>query len=209
MLFRAILFVSFIAACRGEPDLPPGHLPYFYAQFPELRPANFAASPVCWGYEPACQRQNRFSRPVCNGSFAGWARDRRAAEDLFYQQADFGYVAKMLAGSRPLCRPSTALPADKEQQSELTCAKELQYCRAKNILIDFRALVPRITKESLRYKMDVLSPGEVKVACQLDQQLLNQSLEFMSPLQSWAPELRLDIYRYRYLLPVLYYLWLY
>jgi hypothetical protein len=41
--------------------------------------------------------------------------------------------------------------------------------------------------------MDVLSDGEVKVACQLDQGLLNQSLEFMSPLQSWAPELRFVI----------------
>jgi|694.fasta_scaffold84032_2 hypothetical protein len=39
--------------------------------------------------------------------------------------------------------------------------------------------------------MDVLGQGDVKVACQLDHQLLNQSLEFLSPLQSWAPELRL------------------
>ena len=38
--------------------------------------------------------------------------------------------------------------------------------------------------------MDVLGPGEVKVACQLNRQLLNQNLEFLSPLQSWAPELR-------------------
>jgi hypothetical protein len=148
MLFLAVLFVSFIAVCHPDPDLPPGHLPYFYAQFPERKPADVAASPVCWGYEPTCESQNRFSRPACPGNFAGWARNRHDAEDLFFQQADFGYVAKMLGERRSLCRPLPPLSAD--EQSELICAKELQYCRAKNILIDFSALVPRITKESLR-----------------------------------------------------------
>lgn len=169
----------------GQPDpdhdLPSNHLPYLHGQHPP-RPGSNVPSPACWGYEPACLAKNRFSRPVCRGDFAGWARSRPEAEQLFFRQADFGYVADLLAGSQRLC-PSG-------QASQLVCGKQLQYCLASNILIDFRALVPRINSESLRYKMDVLGPGEVKLACQLDHQMFNQSIEFLSPLQSWAPELR-------------------
>ena len=141
-----LLLLAMLSAGQPAPDLPQNHLPYFYSQFPGLRPAEFPSQSACWGYEPDCRNENRFSRPVCRGNFAGWARNRREAEELFYQQADFGYVKQMLAGSHSLCK-SASSSAD---SSQLICAKELQYCLAKNILVDFRALVPRIKQESLR-----------------------------------------------------------
>ena len=51
-------------------------------------------------------------------------------------------------------------------------------------------LQDRSDRENLRYKMDVLSSGDIQVHCNLDQDGVNKQLEFMSPLQSWAPELR-------------------
>jgi len=129
-----------------DPDLPAGHLPYFYNRFPHLKTLNYA-SPLppgaCWGYEPECAAKDRFSRPSCPGEgFVGWTRSRGEAEQLFYRQADFGHVSGLLEESQRLCPTG--------QASQLVCGRQLQYCLGSNFLVDFRALVPRLNTESLR-----------------------------------------------------------
>ena len=38
--------------------------------------------------------------------------------------------------------------------------------------------------------MDVLSEGDMRIHCQIRQKIFEEELQYMSPLQSWAPELR-------------------
>uniref|UniRef100_A0A1A8RPJ1 EGF domain-specific O-linked N-acetylglucosamine transferase n=1 Tax=Nothobranchius rachovii TaxID=451742 RepID=A0A1A8RPJ1_9TELE len=52
---------------------------------------------VCWGYEKNCDPKNRFSYPVCTKADSGWARSLDAAQELFWKQADFGYVKEQIS----------------------------------------------------------------------------------------------------------------
>ena len=75
--------------------------------------------------------------------------------------------------------------------SDLRCSNNLEFCSATNIALDFTKLEERVHKENLKYKMDIFGPGELQLrGCELDRALLRANLDHMSPLQSWAPELR-------------------
>jgi protein O-GlcNAc transferase len=54
--------------------------------------------------------------------------------------------------------------------------------------MDLRPLSKR--KDNLLYKMDVLESGALSGNCVLNETLLRQNLDEMSPLQSWAPEMK-------------------
>jgi hypothetical protein len=97
------LFLTFSVGSRdlkgpSDPDLPSGHLPFFYNRFPHLRTSDYVSplpSGACWGYEPNCDVKNRFSRAACPGEdFAGWTRSRGEAEQLFYRQASVANCQK-------------------------------------------------------------------------------------------------------------------
>lgn len=55
-------------------------------------------------------------------------------------------------------------------------------------MINFTDLVHR--KEPMRYAIDVLKQGEIGGFCRLKKDKLEQQLNHLSALQSWAPELR-------------------
>jgi len=81
-------------------------------------------------------------------------------------------------------------PVCRTGNSSLLCSKDLTFCSATNLRIDFTRLQDRVKGENLRYAMDLFMPGDVSVECDLNEDWLSQQLELLSPLQSWAPELR-------------------
>jgi len=168
-----------------NPDLPDEQLPYFYNQFPDLNPKIAKTrNPVCWGYEDVCPHSQRYSACTCTGNFIGWASSVRDAVSIFYNQADFGYIRERRKEFQMICTPKT------RQESSLKCSKDLTFCTGRNLMIDFSNLEERVRTETIRYKMDVLNTGEIKVQCDLNSSRLESNLDNMSPLQSWAPELR-------------------
>jgi len=128
--------------------------------------------------------RQQYSNLTCNGDFIGWAETRREAERVFFNQADFGYVSERKAEIVALCSN------DNELSSSLKCSSHLQYCEAQLMMIDLTKITHRARNENLRYKMDVLEEGDVHLDCLLDEAKWRAELDFLSPLQSWAPELR-------------------
>ena len=52
-----------------------------------------------------------------------------------------------------------------QTDSSLECSDHLQFCKGKNILVDFRDLVKR--SEPIRYHMDVLKKNVILGKCRL------------------------------------------
>lgn len=180
-------------------DLPKSHLPLYFRRFPKLE-AKCQADPgceyrnaistdtfqsrkeLCWGYEDNCVESSRFSRPRCPGSHKGYVKSKETQLETFYAQGDFGFVRDQVREMRIMCEPT--FPHD----SALECSKYLRFCRGRNIMMNFTDLATR--NEPLRYKMDVLSQGQIGGHCKLHRERLENELDHISPLQSWAPELR-------------------
>ena len=153
----------------------------------DLPKSHLLDSPSCWGYESACTTKDRVSRPHCNEGATGWPGEEDPLE-LFYKQADFGFVRDRLNEMKTICEP---LDNKFEIRSNLQCSKDLQFCLGKNIRLDFSSIAGRIQTENLKYRMDIFEPGDVSLTgCRLDAELLVENLELMSPLQSWAPEMK-------------------
>ena len=74
-------------------------------------------------------------------------------------------------------------------QGFLQCSEQLQYCQGKNLWIDFRDLVER-KSEYLRYKTDILKPGQIGAKCDYESSKLKSEILRMAPLQSWSAELQ-------------------
>ena len=110
----------------------------------------------------------------------------------FYKQADFGFVRDRLREVISLCEPdSDQYRQEHEDRSSLKCSKDLQFCLAKNIKLDFSSLVERVKQENLKYRKDIFQPGDITLSgCRIDTDNLGRQLELMSPLQSWAPEMQ-------------------
>jgi len=170
--FFHLLVVMSLTSTAVLDDLPKSHL---------------LDSPSCWGYEPGCTTKHRISQPYCKEGATGWPGEVDPLE-LFYKQADFGFVRDRLKEMVTICEP---LDDKNKMRSELQCSKDLQFCRGKNIMLDFSSIAGRINRENLKYRMDIFEPGDVLLTgCKLDKELLDKNLELMSPLQSWAPEMR-------------------
>ncbi|XP_054243349.1 EGF domain-specific O-linked N-acetylglucosamine transferase isoform X2 [Indicator indicator] len=134
----------------------------------------------CWGYEKSCNSEYRFSYPVCDYVETGWANDIETAQQIFWKQADFGYVQERLSEMKTHCKP--AAPGD----SSLTCSRYLQHCRATNLYIDLRT----VKRNHDRFKEDFLQKGEIGGHCTLDVQAFLAEGQRKSPLQSWFAELQ-------------------
>ncbi|KAK6473982.1 EGF domain-specific O-linked N-acetylglucosamine transferase-like isoform X1 [Huso huso] len=171
--------------------LPEEHIPYFLHNNKHIANAckdellcpfkeYLKTSKSCWGYEKDCLPENRFSNPVCSSLDSGWASTIQAAEDIFWKQADFGYVQERLNEMKTLCKPIK--PGD----SSLSCTSFTRYCRGTNLYLDLRH--PRRSHD--RYKEDFLQAGEIGGHCQLDKKALLSEGEHKSPLQSWFAELQ-------------------
>ncbi|XP_064013133.1 EGF domain-specific O-linked N-acetylglucosamine transferase isoform X2 [Pogoniulus pusillus] len=134
----------------------------------------------CWGYEKSCNSEYKFSYPACDYFETGWANDIETAQQIFWKQADFGYVQERLSEMKTHCKP--AAPGD----SSLTCSRYLQHCRATNLYIDLRT----VKRNHDRFKEDFLQKGEIGGHCTLDVQAFLAEGQRKSPLQSWFAELQ-------------------
>lgn len=166
-----IVFESLQASKYNFINVPDTHLPYYFATFTNVAEEctadgvncpyakwlneNVIDPKMCWGYEPECDTENAFSRPECPGESPSWMPSKADQVDTFYTQADFGYVRQQINELMVLCTP--LFPND----SILECSKYLRYCRGRNIMIDFTTM----STQSARYKMDVLSHGQIGRQC--------------------------------------------
>lgn len=172
-------------------NLPAGHLPYFLhnnqdvarscSQDPRCPFREYLTQrDSCWGYENYCRKEHRFSYPVCDKVDSGWARNLEGAQEVFWRQADFGYVMERLAETHVFCRPR------EQGDSLLACSSHLQHCRATNIYLDLR----NSRRSQDRFKEDFIQEGEIGGHCDLDSQTLLSQGDRKSPLQSWFAELQ-------------------
>lgn len=172
-------------------SLPPEHVPYFLhnnkrfakeCRLDPLCPFKDALQdlPACWGYEKNCDPGRRFSYPVCTKADSGWAHSLEAAQELFWKQADFGYVKERLSELKTLCK------ASKPGDSSLRCSSHTRFCKATNLYLDLRK--PRRGHE--RYKEDFIQTGQIGGCCRLNKRSLAAAGEHKSPLQSWYAELQ-------------------
>ncbi|XP_023290002.1 EGF domain-specific O-linked N-acetylglucosamine transferase isoform X2 [Orussus abietinus] len=191
-----ILITSALTVTMGlnytDIDLPEEHLKYYFHSFPKIaeKCKNDSMCPykehlnieACWGYEDDCKSKNSFSTPHCPGDHKGWVATKKAQLDTFYNQGDFGYIKEQRKEMSVLCTPLFL------DDSALECSKHMRFCRGRNIMLNFTDLINR--KEPIRYKMDVLSEGQIGGYCTLNEKKLEEQADHLSPLQSWGPELR-------------------
>lgn len=173
-------------------NLPEDLLPYYFNQFPSIPKEcqkddncpykKHIGSKKCWGYESNCSRSNQYSLPRCPGDHRGWVKSKFDQQNTFFYQADFGYVKQQIEEMKLYCEPLFI------DDSSLECTENLRFCRGRNLMIDFTSLSKR--EDPIRYKMDVLSEGDIGGFCDFKRELLEKQLDHMSPLQSWAPEFR-------------------
>ncbi|XP_054640869.1 EGF domain-specific O-linked N-acetylglucosamine transferase isoform X3 [Dunckerocampus dactyliophorus] len=172
-------------------SLAPEHIPYYLynnkkvakqCRLDPLCPFKDALLDLssCWGYEKNCDPEKRFGYPVCTKADSGWVDSLEAARELFWKQADFGYVKERRSELKTLCK------ATKPGDSSLKCSSHARFCKATNLYLDLRK--PRRSHE--RYKEDFIQKGEIGGHCRLNQQALAAAGEHKSPLQSWYAELQ-------------------
>ncbi|XP_061641895.1 EGF domain-specific O-linked N-acetylglucosamine transferase isoform X5 [Phyllopteryx taeniolatus] len=173
-------------------SLAPDHIPYFLynnkkvakqckldplCPFKQFALLNLSS---CWGYEKNCDPEKRFSYPICTKVDSGWVHSLEAAQDLFWKQADFGYIKERRSELKTLCK------ASKPGDSSLRCTSHARFCKATNLYLDLQK--PRRSHE--RYKEDFIQKGEIGGHCRLNKQALEAAGEHKSPLQSWYAELQ-------------------
>ncbi|XP_072936514.1 EGF domain-specific O-linked N-acetylglucosamine transferase [Epargyreus clarus] len=172
-------------------NVPPEHMVYLFNSFQSLAESckadteckfkNHVDRKACWGYEANCDKKKAYHiRPRCPGDHRGWVRTKDAQYDTFYTQADFGYIKEQIEDLMVMCEAS--YPHD----SSLECSKYLRFCRGRNIVLNFTGLIGR--GDNLRYKMDILGPGQIGGYCNFYEERLKKEAEHMSALQSWGPE---------------------
>ncbi|XP_048878340.1 EGF domain-specific O-linked N-acetylglucosamine transferase [Brienomyrus brachyistius] len=172
-------------------SLPEDHIPYFLHNNKKIAklcredphcPFKGALQDkgACWGYEKDCSPEKRFGYPICTKVDTGWVSSLAAAQDLFWRQADFGYVRERQDEMKTFCKASE--PGD----SSLKCTSHMRYCRATNLYIDLRQ--PPRSHE--RYKEDFLRDGAIGGRCRLNSRALQSAGQHKSPLQSWYAELQ-------------------
>uniref|UniRef100_A0A665TX17 EGF domain-specific O-linked N-acetylglucosamine transferase n=1 Tax=Echeneis naucrates TaxID=173247 RepID=A0A665TX17_ECHNA len=168
-------------------SLPLEHVPYFLynnkrvakqCRLDPLCPFKGALldSFACWGYEKNCDPGRRFGYPVCTKADSGWTHSLEAAKELFWKQADFGYVKERLSELKTFCKGD----------SSLKCTRHTRFCKATNLYLDLRE--PRRSHE--RYKEDFISEGQIGGHCRLNKRALAAEGQHKSPLQSWYAELQ-------------------
>ncbi|KAL0894744.1 hypothetical protein ABMA27_013278 [Loxostege sticticalis] len=173
-------------------NLPPEHMIYYFNSFesvvkacladPECPFKSLVGKKACWGYEYNCNKSLSYHvRPRCPGDHRGWVKTKEAQYSTFFTQADFGYVKEQKEELMVMCEAS--YPHD----SSLECSKYLRFCRGRNLMLNFTGLIGR--GNNLRYKMDILGPGQIGGYCNFHSERLLKEAEHMSALQSWAPEL--------------------
>ena len=142
---------------------------------------HFPPKGKCWGYEKNCE----FKDSLSSQSIKCPNSDQ---EDVskFFTEADFGYVQKRIKTMQTLCKPRSG---SSRAPGFLQCSEQLQHCDGKNIMIDFSDLVER-KSEYLRYKSDILKPGQIGAKCDFEASKLKSEMVHVGILQSWSAELQ-------------------
>lgn len=143
---------------------------------------------VCWGYEKHCNNSNRLFLPMCSEPARPWSHSMEAKHELFWTQADFGYVKEVVNSIVSLCKPQ------RKGGSSLRCSRNERFCVAQHLYVDFRrfdevASREKASHESGRFKENIFEHGEIGGKCKFDEALHRQQGEHKSPLQSWFAEL--------------------
>ncbi|XP_032064387.1 EGF domain-specific O-linked N-acetylglucosamine transferase [Thamnophis elegans] len=171
--------------------LPEEHVPYFLHNNPGIAIAcrqdpfcpykkHLKKLKACWGYEKSCKPENRFGYPTCDYAEIGWANTIEQAQDIFWKQADFGYVKEKVKDVKTHCKPKNA------GDSSLECSRYLQYCKAANIYIDLRH--PKRNHD--RFNEDFFKKGQIGGHCNMNTDAFLAEGQQKSPLQSWFAELQ-------------------
>ncbi|KAK3584893.1 hypothetical protein CHS0354_023483 [Potamilus streckersoni] len=173
-----------------EIKLYPEHIPFFFNNNPEIKnlcsvnetcPYKVALSMTkCWGYEKNCNVSNRMKTPLCDVEGQDGTVNLTSQLDMFWKQADFGYVNERLNEMKTLCTPNI------QNDSSLDCVKYAQFCRGKNIYFDFRGA--NISQSKLRYREDIFKAGQIGGHCTLNKEALVAE-KYENGLESWYPEL--------------------
>ncbi|KAL7042836.1 hypothetical protein ACKWTF_001303 [Chironomus riparius] len=135
---------------------------------------------LCWGYEYGCKKPQFIHK--CPGNHSGYVKDKETQLDVFYSQADFGYVKQQLRELKVYCEPYTIT------DSSLECSENVRFCRGRNLMINFTDLVKR--EEPFRWDVNVLKSGEIGGYCKFHKDKFEEKLDHLGALQSWAAELR-------------------
>lgn len=109
----------------------------------------------CFGYEECELNQHFLPMPTCKSNPAHTIEQSQQKVDLFYHQADFGYIKDQKNQQKFICWPDPRGGYD----AWLQCSKHLQYCSGHMVRIDMRSLAHR--EAPVRYHMDVLQHGEI------------------------------------------------
>ena len=163
IIYVAALFVLVPKACVNEELQPVEYLPYFQGK-------------KCFGYEKNCDFESSFSGEIMRCSSEGDI-------ETYFKEVDFGYVKRFKDSLIEICEPRS------KREGSLLCSEQLQFCKAKDIWIDFRDLFNR-RNENLRYSSDILKPGQIKAKCQFDESKLKKEMLHMGVLQSWSSEFK-------------------
>lgn len=172
--FLALVFNGNLISviCNDASFLPQSHLVKQYTDS------------ACWGHEANCPYNT--THVDCSVAYKTKLQHNvgdKSASDVFFSQADFGYLKEFISSLRTFCRPETQF------DSSLTCSAYLQFCTGRNIFIDFAHIINNGKGQNLKYSMEVLAQGKIGGRCEIKEQF-RDNLELMAPLQSWSPELR-------------------
>ena len=135
---------------------------------------------TCWGYEHDCNRKDLQFTPFCTKLHENVARSLEEQAELFWNQADFGYISKMREKMLNLCKSNSF------HGSWLKCTPDMVFCSAKNLVIDFSHLDFR---SPTSIKTDIFNSGQIGGQCQLDKALLKKQNQMNFDLWSWYAEL--------------------
>lgn len=194
LIFTIVLqnFLQILCNNFSTINLPVEHLPYYFTAFPDVAEKckedlecpykDHLEEKKYWGYEYNHEWGKQYSVPECPGDHKGWVKTKFDQENTFYTQGDFGFVKQHFRDMKVLCEP--LFPDD----SILECSDHLRYCRGRNIMINFTKLATR--QDPIRYKMDVLSKGDIGGFCTLKEDEIEKQADHISALQSWGPEIR-------------------
>ncbi|XP_033105509.1 EGF domain-specific O-linked N-acetylglucosamine transferase-like [Anneissia japonica] len=173
----------------ADPDLPISHYPFFFhGETKEADKCRYAPScpykkqadkDVCWGYEDDCNRKNIPLYPVCSVLHKLWATDLKNQSDLFWQTSDFGYI-KELKKQVEVCQ------AIEKDGSYMVCSKNLEYCKAHNIIINFTRLLHENGRQTNRFREDMFTDGDIGGLCKIN---MYEKPALTGVLQSWFNEL--------------------
>ncbi|XP_059615447.1 EGF domain-specific O-linked N-acetylglucosamine transferase [Phlebotomus argentipes] len=178
-----VILLNSLAKCFANTSSEDLNLPESHVVYHLNRLSRAPGVKECWGYEDDCDRENHaFSQPECPGEHSTYVKDKATQRSTFFSQADFGFVRQQIREQSVICEPLF------RDDSSLECSKYLRFCSGRNILVNFTDFQHR--REPVRYHMDVLKEGEIAGHCTLHVNRLREELGHLSPLQSWAPELR-------------------